>query len=118
MATKPIAKLREAALGLPEAEEGVSGNKACFRAGKKNFLFIGDYGDSWDVMLKLGDSIGEAEKLSKEDPDRYGIGRAGWVSANFAAGDGPPSGLFERWIEESYRLIVPKRLVSLLPEPE
>jgi hypothetical protein len=28
----------------------------------------------------------------------------------------PPAGLFERWIDESYRLIAPKKLVAVLDE--
>ena len=43
-----------------------------------------------------------------------GVGAAGWTTIKLPANKARPRGLFERWIEESYRLQAPKKLVSLL----
>ena len=114
MPNASITSLRKRALSLPEAEEGTSCNKACFKAGKKNFLFVGEYEDRWDAMLKLGGSLPEAEALAAKDPDRFSAGSNGWVTATFAADEKSPASLIEGWVEESYRLLVPKKLVAQL----
>lgn len=38
------------------------------------------------------------------------------MTASFEAGQVPPVGLFEAWIDESYRAQAPKRLVKALDE--
>ena len=120
-AKKPNAStLRKIALSFPAASEKPSCNKAAFSAGKKNFFFLGE-GQGPEVgalntMLKLTDSLAEAKELAKSQPGIYSVGDSGWLSAKFAAGESPPAGLFERWIEESYRALVPKKLVALLDE--
>jgi hypothetical protein len=108
--------LRRIASRFPEVQEGMVCQKAAFKAGNKAFFFLGMDDTSYNTMVKLRDSLAEATKLAAKDPDRYGVGGHGWVSANFGHNESPPSGLFERWIEESYRLLVPKKLVALLPE--
>jgi len=114
--SKPMQALRRIAMRFPQAEEGVVCQKAAFKAGNKAFFFMGMDDASYNTMLKLSDSLPEATKLAGNDSDRYGVGAHGWVSATFAHRESPLSGLFERWIEESYRLLVPKKLVALLPE--
>ena len=47
-------------------------------------------------------------------PTAYGLGRSGWVSASFAAGEAPPLDLLKAWLEESYRAQAPKKLSKLL----
>ena len=110
------AKLRKHALSLPETTEGASCNKAAFKAGAKNFFFLwegeGPEKGAFDAMLKLTGSLAESEKLAKSKPDNYRVGKSGWVNARFEPGAGPPAGLIERWIEESYRALAPKKLVA------
>ena len=112
------AKLRKAALSLPGTNEGTSCNKAAFKAGAKNFFFMGEgkgpERGAFTTMLKLTDSLAAAKKLAKAKPDNYSVGGAGWVNAEFDKGDGPPAGLLEGWIEESYRALAPKKLVAEL----
>ena len=43
---------------MPEVDVGAVWNKVAFKAGKKNFLFLGRDGESYDVKLKLKDSLG------------------------------------------------------------
>ena len=47
-------------------------------------------------------------------PTGYGLGKSGWVTATFAAGDEPPVEMFKAWIDESYRAQAPKKLVKSL----
>ncbi|MCC6748360.1 MAG: hypothetical protein IT371_11925 [Deltaproteobacteria bacterium] len=49
-------------------------------------------------------------------PTGYGLGRSGWVTAQFAAGEAPPVELLKEWIDESSRAQAPKKLVAQLPE--
>jgi YjbR len=100
-------KLRPLALAQPDAEEGLACagtalESSAFQARKKTFLFVGP----GTVRLKLEASRAEAERLAKKEPGRYAIGKLGWVTIRFADGDAPPVAMFERWIAESYGLIV------------
>jgi len=109
--------LRTFALAFPEADEGI----ACqgtqletrtVRVRQKAFLFLGES----NVRLKLRSSLPEAEALASKEPGRFAVGSHGWVTVK--SGEGMPSipGLLERWIDESYRLFAPSRLVASLPK--
>ena len=104
--------VRKIACTFPEVQEGIVCNRVSFEAGKKRFLFLETKEDSCLVLLKLDDSLAEAEKLAKARPQCYCVGGSNWVTATFTAGQLPPPGLLERWIVESYRLLVPKRLTT------
>ncbi|NNE94227.1 MAG: MmcQ/YjbR family DNA-binding protein [Verrucomicrobiales bacterium] len=110
---KHITDLRKFALSLPEAEEGVVCSNLSFKSGKKNFFFLGVKDDTWDIRLKLGDSLPEAEALAARD-SRFEPGKGGWTYAEFALDEAPPDGLLEKWIEESFRLLVPKKISAQL----
>src|SRR5262245_44014805 len=47
-------------------------------------------------------------------PTEYGLGKSGWVSASFSAGDRIPVDMLKDWIDESYRAQAPKKLVARL----
>ncbi|HWB01953.1 MAG TPA: hypothetical protein VG796_02945 [Verrucomicrobiales bacterium] len=109
--------LREAALRYPEAEEGIACKGtalecSAFKAGKKTFLFI----SGKEIRLKLGESLPEAGRLAAKEPHHYSAGSMGWVVVKFGSDESPPAGLLERWVEESYRMLVPKKLVAMLGE--
>lgn len=112
--SKSMADVRKIAMQLPETQEGTSCNKSAFKAGKKSFLFLGGDDDSYNLMVKLDESLPEAAKLAAKQPDNYKAGLHGWTSLVFSHGAGPPKGVLERWIEESYRLLAPKKLVTFL----
>ena len=114
--SKPMQELRKIALQYPEAEEGTSCNKAAFKARNKAFLFVGMDDTSYNVMLKLHESLAEAKKLAAKEPDHYGVGGMDWVKATFSHHESSPAGLMEKWIDESYRLLAHKQLVALLDE--
>jgi hypothetical protein len=112
----PVQTLREIALAYPESSETTSCNKAAFKAGKKSFLFVGQKEDSYNVMLKLGDSLDEATLLESKRPENFNVGKGGWTTLRFPLTDSPDGDLFDRWIEESYRLLATKTLVRELDE--
>ena len=99
--------LRRAALRHPEAHEGISCEgtsleKRTVKANKKAFVFLG----AADIMVKLRESLPEATRLAAKQPDRYRAGAHGWVKATFVDDEAPPLALLERWIDESYRVVV------------
>ena len=108
--------LREIAFRYPEVEEGASCHNRAFKARKKAFLFMGMDDDSWNVKIKLGGSLPEAEALSEKSPDNFSVGGHGWTEVTFPHDQSPPAGLMERWIDESFRLLIAKTLVKTLPE--
>ncbi|HEY4231174.1 MAG TPA: MmcQ/YjbR family DNA-binding protein, partial [Thermoanaerobaculia bacterium] len=66
------------------------------------------------LSVKLPVSCEEALELPFTKPTGYGLGKAGWVSASFAAKNAPPVGILKAWIEESYRAVSPKKLLEQL----
>ena len=104
---------RTVALRYPECEEGTACNKSAFKARKKSYLFLGTDMNSYNVMVKLGDSRNEAERMAANDPDNVSVGPH-WITATFDDKTPLPTEMVERWIDESFRLAAPKKLVALL----
>jgi predicted DNA-binding protein (MmcQ/YjbR family) len=101
-----------AAMKLPETAEGASCNNSAFKARGKAFLYLGERDDeTFKVMVKLSDSRAEAEKMAKADPDAVGVGPH-WITAYFEQKKKLPAGLAERWVEESFRAVAPKKLIA------
>ncbi len=108
------ARIREICMSLPEAVEKPFGGHTApsYRVGDKLFAMTGEDGRS--LTFKAGPGVQEA--LVASDPERFFVpkyvGRNGWVGARLDVGQDwdEIAGL----IEDSYRLIAPKRLVRLL----
>jgi predicted DNA-binding protein (MmcQ/YjbR family) len=120
-ATKPSARIKKAfaalraiALAYPGAKEDFPWGHSAFKVGKKAFIFAGADADGMGLSIKLKASRVDALELPFTKPTEYGLGKHGWVSASFEPGDAIPMGLLELWIDESYRLIAPKKLVKAL----
>ena len=65
------------------------------------------------MSVKLRDSHEQALSVTGTNPAGYGLGRSGWVDVPFR--DTAPSlRVLKDWVEESYRLVAPKRLVAEL----
>lgn len=106
-----LQSLREHAMRLPETTEGSSCvNRAFKAAGKKNFLFLGEKPDQLRVMLKLGPSLEQAGQQFADDP-RVSIGKTGWVTMTCPPDDPPQAEVLRAWIDESFTLFAPKRLL-------
>ena len=70
----------------------------------------------WPAMsVKLRDSQDQALAIPGAEPTGYGLVRSGWVTIPFRT-KLPPLGVLTDMVEESYRLVAPKRLVRDLDE--
>ena len=76
----------------------------------KIFLFAGQ-STSRRMTVKLEESHGHALSIDGAEPTGYGLGKAGWVTVPVRA-PGVDLQLLRDWIEESYRIVAPKRLVA------
>jgi len=109
-------KLREIALAYPGAREEFPWGERVVKVGKKVFVFMGmpDAG-GLGLSVKLPSSGTMALMFPFATPTGYGLGKSGWVSARFEAGEAPPVELLRAWIDESYRAVAPKTMVARLP---
>ncbi|HEY5780281.1 MAG TPA: MmcQ/YjbR family DNA-binding protein [Lysobacter sp.] len=80
----------------------------------KTFAYLSIEGEPFSISCKLPQTHAEALWLPFAKPTGYGLGKSGWVTATFEAGDEPPLEMFKAWIDESYRAQAPKKLVKSL----
>jgi predicted DNA-binding protein (MmcQ/YjbR family) len=112
---KAAQRLKSFALSMPGAWEDHPWGDTVVKVEKKVFVFLG--GDErLGLSVKLVESGEAALSMPFTSPTRYGLGRGGWVTASFEAGDEPPVDILCDWIEESYRTIAPKKLVKELDQ--
>ncbi len=107
MATRakdPTEAMRLEASRYPDVDEGTACTQSSFKARKKAFLFAGPQGGRFKAMFKLEASMAEATRLADEDPDRFDVGKNGWVTARFSAEQPMPKKLWKAWLDESYGL--------------
>ena len=71
-------------------------------------------GGGLSLSVKLPGSATLALDLPFASPTGYGLGKSGWVTARFGPREKPPVAVLERWIDESYRAVAPKKLVARL----
>jgi predicted DNA-binding protein (MmcQ/YjbR family) len=106
------AALRAYALGFPGTREEFPWGDRVVKVGKKVFVFMGATEDGgFGLSVKLLETGPMALLLPFASPTGYGLGKSGWVSAQFGPSDAPPLDLLRAWIDESYRAIAPKKLV-------
>jgi len=105
----PRPKLTEFALGLPGTREDYPWDELVIKVGAKVFVFLG--GDEPQMTVKLVESHAHALSIDGARPTGYGLGKSGWVTV-------PVSDValqtLRDWVEESYRIVAPKRLVAEL----
>ena len=80
----------------------------------KTFVYLSIEGEPFSIACKLPRSGAAALMLPNTKPTPYGLGKSGWVSAEFPDGKKPPVELLKAWIDESYRAQAPSKLVALL----
>lgn len=111
-------RVRRFALGLPGAVEEFPWGECVAKVDRKAFAFLGsDHGSHPPGMtVKLKDPEAHAHALASPGarPAGYNLGRSGWVRLALNEPEGPPVELLCDWIEESYRVIAPKRLIAEL----
>ncbi len=104
----PTEAICRRAIQFANVEEGTACRQRSFKTNKKAFLFIGMQGGRYKAMFKLQDSLEEAARLAKVNPNGYEVGKGGWVTARFTAEDPIPESVWCSWLEEGYRLSQPK----------
>jgi len=104
------------ALGLPGAFEDHPWDEDVAKVGKKVFVFLGSQdSDNPGMTVKLRESHDHALSIPGAAPTGYGLGKSGWVDVPFR-GSPPPFDVLKDWVEESYRLVAPQKLVAELDE--
>ena len=78
----------------------------------KTFVYLSLEGEPLRISCKLPRSAATALMLPFAQPTGYGLGKSGWVTAEFEEGKRPPVALLKEWIDESYRAQAPKTLVA------
>lgn len=106
--------VRKHALSYPNTHEDFPWGHSAIKVGKKAFVFMGTDGGGFGLSVKLAQSHQAALTLPFAQPTGYGLGKSGWVSAEFGPEDEPPLGLLRQWVDESYRAVAPKTLVKQL----
>jgi predicted DNA-binding protein (MmcQ/YjbR family) len=106
--------LRDYALSFPEATEEFPWGERVIKVKGKIFVFLGPVEGALRVTVKLPISFEMALTLPFTAPTGYGLGRAKWITARFAADEKPPIDLLQGWITQSYQAVAPKRLARML----
>ena len=65
--------------------------------------------------MKLVESHAHALAIEGAEPTGYGLGKSGWVTVPLRA-PGVTLDVLRDWVEESYRIVAPKRLVATLDD--
>src|SRR2546423_816063 len=97
----------EYALGFPEAYEENPWGERVAKVKGKVFLFSSTFEGRLNLTVKLPESQEMAHALPFASPSGYGLGKHGWVHAQFGPEDEFPLDLLKDWIEESYCAIAP-----------
>jgi predicted DNA-binding protein (MmcQ/YjbR family) len=105
-------KVFEFALSLPEAAQDQPWGEDVAKVRGKIFVFVGPSG-SKRMTVKLAESRPHALSIDGAKPTAYGLGASGWVTVPLRA-PGVSLAVLRDWVEESYRIVAPKRLVAEL----
>lgn len=112
------AALRKCALGYPQATEDHPWGECAIKVKGKVFLFMSRHDGGLNLSMKLPVSGPEALGLPFASPTGYGLGKSGWVTARFEAGDEVPVEMIGEWVDESFRAVAPKRVVAVMEANE
>jgi len=117
MAGPDFAALRAHGLAFPEAVEDFPWGHTALKVRGKIFVSLVEE-NGFGMTVKLPVSRDFALVFDFAAPAGYGLGRSGWISCRFAAGEQADLDLLRRWIGESYRAVAPKTLAALVPEAD
>jgi predicted DNA-binding protein (MmcQ/YjbR family) len=107
-------ELRRHALTLPDTHQDTPWeDDVVVKVGKRIFVFLGPEGAPTGICVKLSASHEDVLRFPGAEPAGYGLGRSGWVMLPFGD-EPPPVDALCRLLDESYRLVAPKRLVEEL----
>lgn len=114
-----VARVRERAMALPEAEETLSHGMPCFGIikGKKfAWVSVDHHGDGITALLAKISGADEQAQLIENDPARYyrpPYFGDGWIGIRLDLGNTDWASV-EDWLSRSWRAVAPKRLTSLM----
>jgi predicted DNA-binding protein (MmcQ/YjbR family) len=108
------ATVRALALAYPGAYEEFPWGDRVIKVNKKVFLFMNAGGEDLSLSTKLPASHGGALLFPFASPTGYGLGKSGWVTSRFGPRDAPPMEILTQWIDESYRAVAPKKMLTAL----
>lgn len=80
----------------------------------KTFAYLSTPGEPFSIGCKLPSSSHVALMLPFVTPTAYGLGKSGWVTAQWPAKQPIDEEMCRAWILESYRAQAPKKLVKQL----
>ena len=106
------------ALKLPGAYLDHPWGEDVAKVGNKIFAFLGLGEDPTNLAMTVklrNESHHHALSVPGAAPTGYGLGRSGWVTVPFRDTT-PEIDVLKDWVEESYRLVAPKRLLRELDE--
>ena len=78
----------------------------------KTFAYLSLEGEPFHISCKLPRSSSVALMLPFCQPAGYGLGKSGWVAAEFPADKPLPVDMLKEWILESYLAQAPKKLAA------
>lgn len=114
-APHPIEEIESFALAFPEAWVDTPWGDKVVKVGQKIFVFLSPpSSDDPVVTVKVPESRAHALSYEGAFPTRYGLGKHGWVSIRVRGVPEEEREVLLDFVEESYRTVAPKRLVSEL----
>ena len=105
-------RLRAKALAYPEKREDLPWGESAIKVKGKTFVFMRVDKQMLHLSVKLPQSREFALEYPFTKPTAYGLGKAGWVTAEFTSQQSPPLDVLEAWIEESFHAIAPKKVTA------
>lgn len=110
--------LREICLEYPQAAEAEAFGTPTFQINRKNFAMVNKMDHRMSIWCKA--PAGAQEAYVRSEPEHYFrppyLGPKGWIGAWVSPETSPDWEAIADIIDDSYRLVAPKRLVKLLPD--
>jgi predicted DNA-binding protein (MmcQ/YjbR family) len=110
--------LRRHGLAFPEAVEDHPWGHTALKVRGKTFVWLDETDGALSLTVKLPVSRDFALVFDFAAPAGYGLGRSGWISCRFGAGETADLDLLKRWLAESYRAVAPKKLAASLRDDD
>lgn len=105
------------AMGYPETTLESPWDFPLVKVRGKIFCMFHDEPGTFTVTLKLRDSLVAAMDRDNIAPASHGLGKSGWVTSTWLRSAPFDDMLIHAWMDESFRLVAPKKLSAQVPVP-